>query len=445
MKKEADLLLFAEKTTPRLEWAADLFFKNLSGLDVFLTSDRAVFEASVLPKINYSTRQKAENKAAQFWLPPHAILFENEILDQKIDLAERNGLPVFFQNSEAGADWPFDPLAASFFLVSRFEEYLPFKKDAHGRFAATESLAFRAGFLQKPLVNFWALAFFEALKKRFPSLVFRPRKFEFELTFDIDYAFETLEKGFFRTVGGLFRHFLKGQFSEVKRKTAVLAGLEKDAFDTFGYQNSVVKKFGLAPPTYFFHLGDYTGEPDAPIDFRRKKMRALIKNLAQKSPIGIHPSYRASKNHGLVAVEKGRLEAILGQKVSKSRQHFLRLEFPATYRTLLENGISEDFTMGYADEIGFRASIAAPFFWFDLEKNEATRLVVRPFAAMDATMRFYQKDSKKAIADCFHAIEEARSVGGLFGLLWHNSSLSDRDEWAGWRTVFERILEHGRV
>ena len=51
----------------------------------------------------------------------------------------------------------FDIFGAAFYLISRYEEYLPHTKDNHHRYLAYQSLAYQQHFLELPLVNIWAV------------------------------------------------------------------------------------------------------------------------------------------------------------------------------------------------------------------------------------------------------------------------------------------------
>lgn len=126
-----------------------------------------------------------------------------------------------------------------------------------------------------------------------------------------------------------------------------------------------------------------------------------------------------------------------------SRQHFLKLRFPETYRRLLAVGIREDWTMGYAEETGFRASIATPFRWFDVEKNEETPLIIHPFQAMDVTLKQYLQLTPEAATERLRTlIHTTQQVGGTFTTLWHNDNLAEIDDWKGWRAVYEQLLKN---
>src|SRR5205814_2896242 len=105
-----------------------------------------------------------------------------------------------------------------------------------------------------------------------------------------------------------------------------------------------------------------------------KKLQSLIKNLGDYAEVGIHPSYGSNSKEGQLKKEIDRLSKILHKDVHKGRQHFLKLSLPETYRNLIELDITEDYTMGYAFQPGFRASICMPFNFYDLDNEIETKL-----------------------------------------------------------------------
>jgi hypothetical protein len=134
------------------------------------------------------------------------------------------------------------------------------------------------------------------------------------------------------------------------------------------------------------------------------------------------------------------LETITQKNVTNSRQHFLRLNFPTTYRALIQAGITDDFTMGYADAVGFRAGVAVPFQWFDLLENKITTLTIHPFMAMDATLKQYLNlNPAKAAQIVIDLAKATQKYGGQMITLWHNSSFTE--EWKGWKEAYISILE----
>ena len=97
----------------------------------------------------------------------HPLLWETGTREQSIEMASWEELPVFF-TVDKGSELTFDPFALVFYLVSRYEEYLPFQPDEHGRFPATASLAYRERFLDIPLVDLVGRKFRLWLAGQFP-------------------------------------------------------------------------------------------------------------------------------------------------------------------------------------------------------------------------------------------------------------------------------------
>ena len=116
------------------------------------------------------------------------MLFEQGVNDLEINISKWDETPCFFKTGQ-NSSIPFDIFAASFYLISRYEEYLPHVRDTHERFTAEQSLAFRYYFLEKPVVDIWSLKLRKVLKERFPEYHFSEREFTYISTIDIDNAY----------------------------------------------------------------------------------------------------------------------------------------------------------------------------------------------------------------------------------------------------------------
>jgi hypothetical protein len=372
---------------------------------------------------------------------PYGLLDESGI-DEKhkysIVFSQWYDTQAFFPTGES--ELPFDIFSAAFFLTSHYEEYLGFTADEHNRFPAHESILVNQGRIEDPLVNEWALIIKKILIKSNSELTFNPRNFEFKSTIDIDQAWKFKHKGIVRNTVGSVRDLLRGKWENLLARWPVLLGFQKDAFhEAFSWHKNLEKKYGLQP-YYFILLGDYA-KYDKNISYDNTEFQNLIKSLDDKGSLGIHPSYQSNANDDFVSEEKGRLENILSRKITRSRQHFLIHTMPNTYHRLLANGIYEDHTMGYSTHLGFRAGIAAPYYWFDLSANKKTELKLFPFCAMDITPLHYRGESPQEATAALHIlIDKVHSVGGLFISLWHNESFSETERWRGWSSVYESLL-----
>jgi hypothetical protein len=339
-----------------------------------------------------------------------------------------------------GFDLPLDLFSAVFYLISRYEEYLPFKPDEHGRFEANQSLAGRHGFLEKPVVDQWIEMFKSALVEKYPELNLPGQEFLYLSTFDIDNPWAYLHKGLFRTAGGLLKQALLLNFHEFKLRLDVLRGKTPDPFDTYDHILEIEKQHGFLS-RFFFLSGGY-GHYDTNYALGTMAFKILLKCLKSNRTIGIHPSFRSNRSTQLLKFEVERFSRFLGRKPEASRQHFLILQFPETYRRIIIMGLQEDHSMGYASDIGFRAGTSRPFRFYDLKNESETGLLVYPFLVMDITLQQYLGLTPGEALDRISAmVAKVKAVNGVFTSLWHNESLSDKGAWKGWRNVYEGMVK----
>jgi len=430
------LLIYTPRITKRLNFILRLLFNDLLGLTTVVSSKVEEYLDFTGPKIAYGTCPQP----GELYLASSGLLFETGIAGKELRYFDFEGLRAFFPVYEDDSFLPFDVFSASFFLVSRYEEYLPHIRDIHGRFQARTSEAFKQGFLRRPIVNLWALMIKERLSARYPGIKFGARTFRFLPTYDIDAAYSFRHKGFTRSMGGFLKAAQQGNFAEIKQRARVFFGTERDPFDTFSLQFEWQKKYNL-DPVYFILFADY-GLNDKNIPVNNRYFHALIKSIGDYAEVGIHPSYGSNSQPSKLGEEIARLSKVLRREITSSRQHFLKLELPATYRNLINLDIAKDYSMGFASEPGFRAGICDPFNFFDLDLDIETNLRVFPFAVMDGTLNDYMKlKPEQAFAHIEFMLKEVKSVGGTFISLWHNESLSDAGRWKGWLPVYEELLK----
>ena len=431
------MLVHVPKITDRVHYTIDLMLKCLLGLDFELTADAEKFMACEGPKLCYGKERIGE---APFQKAVN-LLFERHINEQEVNSVDFEDVKGIFPVYGKGSLMPFDVFAASFYLVSRYEEYLPQVRDKYGRFQAKSTWMFENGLLQKPLVNIWAIALKNRLKAIYPDLSFKERKFEFIPTYDIDAAWAYKNKGLYRTLGGFFRDLAAGDRENLRERHEVLRGKRKDPFDSFDFMLELQKEFKLKP-IYFILCGEYDTN-DKNISLRNETFRNLIKHLGDYADVGIHPSFSSYLDLPKMQAEIDGLSEVLHRPLTKSRQHFLRMNLPRSYQKLIELDISDDYTMGFASQAGFRAGIADTFRFFDLENDMATNLMVHPFALMDGTMRDYLNlDVEASLNLAKQLIDEVKAVDGTFIYLTHNETLGGEKRWVGWPEMYRELLEY---
>ncbi len=426
------MLIYSDHIGPRLQYVVRFIFRDILGTGADITTDKESFLKSTEPKISYTL----ERIGNELNILPAGLLNRNDINEIKPEAGLWDKIRTIFPVS-GGSDIPFDLFAGVFYLLSRYEEHLPFEGDRYGRFRAEESAAFHFGFLEQAIVDRWILKFSNVLTEKYPELNIPGRNFMFIPTVDVDMPYEFLHKGRVRSAGGAVRSLLKGEFRKLKERSRVLSGKITDPFYTYPVIREIHEKPGLI--TFFLATG--YGKYDKGIDPSREEFRRIVNEVSCFSFIGIHPSWESNKKQGLLEQEIGILGEIAGKSITRSRQHYLVINLPYTYRKLSALGIKEDYSMGYASKAGFRAGTCTPFRFYDLMNEAETQLVIYPFQVMDRTLKDYMKlQPAEATRKIDEMVSEVRAVNGTFISIWHNDTFSDRGEWKGWLEVYKQLL-----
>jgi hypothetical protein len=411
------MLIYAENITPRLRYIAETLLGNVD-----FTASPVEFSRSASARINYSHKRFSDTEVH---IKPCGLLEENGIKRQSIHMGEWQGHKIFFRTS---GDLPFDIFSAAFYLLARYEEYLPHRKDSYGRFSHEDSLAFKEQFLQQPLVNLWLKEFDSLLQTRFSTYSLTKKQFSYRPTYDIDIAFRYKGRGWLRKLS-----------AKLKGKPVLVNG--KDPFDVYEWLDELHHTFQLAPE-YFFLVAKHKSRYDRNLSAGSGALRSLVRALST-ARTGLHPSWQSHFDESLVKTERNALERLSGKVIRDSRQHYIMLTLPHTYRSLIDAGIENDHSMGYGSINGFRASWTLPFYWYDLAKEEKTNLLLHPFCYMDANSFFEQGYTPEQAAEelqYYHDI--IRKVNGQFITIFHNHFLTEETQWQPWRDMYTTFLKN---
>jgi hypothetical protein len=428
------LLIHVPKITNRIKYIFSFILQDILRTEFNLTKDKDYFISYEGPKFCYGKQAVPET----LYFAATNLLFEDDIYQHNIEFISWNELKVFFSVNH-GSALPFDIFSASFYLVSRYAEYLPHTKDRHGRFNPEDSANFKGGFLDRPILNIWANYLKLILSKEL-NIEFSATPYIFTPTININNPYSYKYKGAVRNGIALSGHLFKFQFKRFSKRLKVILGAQKDPYDSYEEQNRIHKKYNLKPH-YFVLLGDY-GKYDKNLSHKNKEYISLIQALDKTGEVCLHASYESAENEIQMHKEKQRLENILQRQVTKSRQRYLKINIPYTYRMLINVGIREDYSMGYASKVGFRAGTCTPFYFFDIEKNQQTELKIFPFTAMDTTLKHHLKmRSKEVISFLDVIVNEIKPVGGNFIFIFHNESIGNSGPWRNWGNLYEKVIQ----
>lgn len=418
------ILIFVPEITPRVEYIFAWIFCEVLGLQMQLTDDIESFQLDATSiKIEYNYIPVTNH----LFFPCHDLLFEDQIEKQTIEEIKFANFTALFRPKEAFQPFNIDLFASAFYLISRFEEYLPCIKDIHNRYLPEQSVAFRFNFLEKAMVNRYIDAIQDYLCANNPQFIKKNIQAQSLYTIDIDHAFYaknvSLEKFLKRNILNLFH-------SE-----------EKDKYDTYDFIYNTLNENKVAHKTFLLcpqhpHKNDH---------FNKRKDKAfveLVKILNHKTDLNIHPSYNSLSQKNLLEEEKNWLEVKINKKIESNRFHFLRFDIESFYSTiLLKNKIKADFSMAYGGYAGFRTSTSLPFYFFDLSKNKKTSLKIFTPCFMDSTVEYYATSEEEkyiqANASYQSLQDEIRRFGGIFMPIFHNDLMAKKE----WKSIFEQSIK----
>lgn len=344
-----------------------------------------------------------------------------------------------------------DVFGTAFYGLSRYEETVVSGADEHDRFPATASISVAAGLAGTAWVDEAVAILAAALNRLWPGLA-RFRRGSVQISHDVDWPLWCDGKN----AGDLARSVA----ADVARRRdpalavrRVLAMMERrrgrfdgDPWNTFDFLIDAHRAHGTRG-TFFFICDRRAGTIDGTYELDDSWITGLLRKLSGAGhELGVHGSYTTYRDGAQLEVELHKFRRAtdklgIAAAAVPLRQHYLRFRVPTTWRAAADAGFSYDTTVGFADVPGFRCGTSRDFAVFDIERRAELALRERPLIAMDVTFSGYQRLTARATLDALASLRnEARSLGGGFTLLWHNSSLASRAEKALYRDALSIVL-----
>lgn len=382
------LLILSPQTSPRLDYVCHVIFERVLGLEYSIINDEEKYKVHTDFKLRY--------------VPKSNLLFESDIRQQDEELLLQ------------------DKPALAFYLLTNYEEYLPeCPKDQNGRIIHEQSFVVRHQLHKQATVQHIALEYKNLLSKQKPDFQWKGNDYRFVPTFDIDIAYAYKGKTFFHFCGALGKAILTLQWSRAKQIIKARHQQDfQDPYDIYDIEKQLCKQHQLQ--AIYFFLTSHRTQYDRNISPHSPHFSELVQKLKTYSTIGLHPSYH-SKNQNDIIKEKNTLEEKGQVKIHYSRQHFLKVKFPDTFRNLIAAGITDDYSLGFYDRIGFRNGMAIPFPFFDVKENNTTNLMLHPLLIMDSAAVQELGIEEKYQKEITEFIKEVKTVGGEMIALWHSN------------------------
>ncbi|MEO0527703.1 MAG: polysaccharide deacetylase family protein [Bacteroidota bacterium] len=425
------LLIYTHRISPRFTYIMKHICARILGMEITYTTKVEDFIKHSGPKITY-TKQPLQN---EFFIRSNDLLFEQGINAIQIHVMDWEGVPCFFGTGD-GSAIPYDIFSASFYLLSRYEEYLPYVKDMHGRFPPTESIAYQNDFLLKPVVDIWAYKFFEKLRERFPDITYKQKKYQYTSVIDVTSSHCFAYRGFFRSMAGFFLDLGTLRFNRLIKRISVGLKIRKDPYDNFSILIDLHKEFRINS-MFFFQFAEYSTY-DKNISPNNNKFRYLIKSISDYGIVSLAASYSSFHDTSLLKEEKKRLSNVINRPINYSRLRYNRVDIPETYRNLIEAEFTADYTMGYTHEMGFRAGTCSAFYFYDITLEVQQPIKIHPFALHDYAL-LSVKSENEALDKMDFLHRQVKKVNGNLLTVFSNELLGGEQK-INWLKLYKSVL-----
>ncbi len=389
------------------------------------------------------------------------VIIPSGLFDEAV-YGKKESLPTFHLQEIDGMPFPYgkpfvekinntlvihaDLIASSYFFLARYEEWIGTDSvDIHGRFDGKESLAYKGGFIHRPIVDEYGRYLRRKLREQGVEISEPPQKIHrIYLTHDIDIAFcyRTLRN----LAGALFRSVIKRKNEFTSALKVYLGNLQTDPMYStyqFAFRTDAELCGNVQTICFFKSLAGKKEKYDLPsYSLASKDIQHLFRLCRQKNvDIALHPSYAAGANPILIANEKINLEKHSTVSVWFSRHHYLRLQKVTDMQYLLKSHITDDFSMGYASVAGFRLGTCRAVRWINPETRKVTELVLHPLTAMDGTLfheNYMNLSEAKAFDYLKQLIDTTQEHNGDITLLWHTNQFLCENQ----RNFYSQVIDY---
>ena len=376
------LLVYTHKITPRIRYIFKHVFENMLMINFNLTCKVEIFVAHSGPKLSYSKKSLGD----ELFIKSHLLLFEQGVTPQKLKLDFWDDLPIFFKTN-ADSDFPFDIFAASFFLLSRYEECMPYLKTDKGHFDPSQSVSSEFDFLELPIVDLWVSKFQKKLSSTFNEIdkknSGKPSK---KIFLEVPLAFRYSNRSFLENLEDFFSSIWKLNFKQLIIQISVLIRLKNDPYDTFDLWKEWFKKSSIKPQVFF--LFSHSSSYQVTTSIFNLRFRKIIKKTGDFFSLGLLASVKAQIDSKKQMIrEKNDFQKLTNRTIFDVRLNNGIVDLRKDYEMLSENEFRNDYSMGYLDQAGFRAGTATPFYFYDVSREFQISLKLIPIFATENSLK----------------------------------------------------------
>lgn len=331
-----------------------------------------------------------------------------------------SGVPDGFDGSTA---FGIDLVAATFLLLTRWEEWKWPELDEFGCHREDASLAAKQSFRDRPILDEWAMVLRVWLKRHRPIWEEAMQPYAVEFSHDIDVLRYYKHPG--RIIRGVVRKAVKERMGlhALKGLHEGMAALFNPSIDPCSTALDKLMTFSedLGTRSTFFFMSAKPGKYDDGYSVQSSHFLAIRDQILDRGhQLGWHPGFEAAENDQIFHSELSRIRRVVPNPNFGVRHHFLRWRAGTSWKRLASSDISYDASVGYNYCLGFRASTSHRYMAYDLEADRPLSLEVRPLIVMDGPLQGTHAAVEQTIA--LYA-RRCGAVSGRLTILIHNYSL----------------------
>ena len=430
------VLVYTHQITPRLTYIFKHIFENMLGVSIGFTKTIETFVAHSGPKFSYTKKQLGN----EYFIPAHTLLYEQGVKLQTLDVESLDGFPIFFK-TQVDSFFSFDIFAASFFLLSRYEEALPHIKTPQGFFDPAQSIAGQYGFLELPVVDLWVKHLQKNLTVAFPEFFNtndEKKKSIKNVLIEVLVPFRYKHRSLLVSLSDFFKSLWTFDLLQLFEQLAVLFRIKEDPFNTFNTWKSFFKSSTVSPKIFF--LFSESSSFQSTVSIFNLSYQKIIKTMSDLFSLGLLVSVKSQlKASEFLELEKNNFESLTHKPISDIRMSSEIQNLNTVYESLVVQEFNSDYSMGYQKTFGFRAGTATPFYFYSLSNEFQLPLKIIPIITTEMGLKIMSPEKAFQLLNDIH--ENLPLSSSSLTIVISNRFFSPIDENKSWLQEFKNYIK----
>ena len=430
------VLVYTHKITSRLTYVFKHIFENMLGVSVGFTKTIETFVAHSGPKFSYTKKQLGD----EYFIPAHTLLYEQGVKLQTLDVERLDGFPIFFK-TQGDSFFSFDIFAATFFLLSRYEEVLPHIKTPQGFFDPAQSIAGQYDFLILPVVDLWVDHLQKNLTVAFPGFFNtndEKKKSIKNVLIEVLVPFRYKHRSLLVSLSDFFKSLWAFNLLHLFEQLVVLFRIKEDPFNTFNTWKSFFKSSTVSPKIFF--LFSESSSFQSTVSIFNLSYQRIIKTMSDLFSLGLLVSVKSQlKASEFLGLEKNNFESLTHKPISGVRMSSEIHNLNTVYESLVVQEFNSDYSMGYQKTFGFRAGTATPFYFYSLSSEFQLPLKINPIITTEKGLKKMSPEKAFQLLNDIH--ENLPLSSSSLTIVISNGFFSPTVKNTSWLKEFENYIK----